>query len=216
MGEQIAVALLTCVDTGQPARFAYTERTIATFLHHNPVRDRFILLHGDDASSDVRVPVLANACGFETVHQTQRRAGWREARLGLIRHAARVAPWVLLLENDIETLRPFPWALFDFVATSPKVDCLRLYGRFKSSGSTYPCLTVHKKTRLAVRWKPVKGAPEPAESSVIHWSAQPCATRSPVILQHHVKGTEPSGRTVRVTENVTSHIGVKRTRGWSK
>lgn len=216
MGESIAVALLTCVDTGQPSRFAYTERTIATFLHHNPSPNRFILVHGDDASSDVRVPVLAHACGFKTIYQSGRRAGWREARASLIRKAAPLAPWTLLLENDIETLRPFPWALFDFVAPFQKVDCLRLYGRFKSAKDTYPCLTVHKKTGQAVRWKPVKGAPEPAESAMIHWSAQPCVTRSDVVLRHHKDGTEPSGRTVRVTENVTSHIGVKRTRSWTK
>ena len=217
--DRIAVALLTC------DRYDYTERTVSSFLHHNPFLDRFILLHGDDASTDERVVPFVQASGFETVWQpkgprpldlTNKQMIGRilNARAGLFEAASQRADWILFLENDIETLRRFPWFLFDRIAKVKKVDCLRLYGEYKSAvpSEEYRCLTYNKSTGLPVKWKRVKHAPEPAEAGHVHWSAQPSVTRSKALLRLHHDGTDLKGGTVRVLENVTSHIGVERTR----
>jgi hypothetical protein len=219
--DRIAVALLTC------DRYDYTERTVSSFLEHNPpeLTSRFILLHGDDASTDERVVPYVQAAGFETVWQskgprpvdlTNRQMIGRilNARAALFEAASHRAGWILFLENDIETLRRFPWFLFDHIAKVKKVDCLRLYGEYKSAepNEEYRCLTYNKSTGRPVKWKRVKHAPEPAEAGHVHWSAQPSVTRSKALLRLHYDGTDLKGGTVRVRENVTSHIGIVRTR----
>jgi hypothetical protein len=204
----IALALLTC------DRYDYTVRTVDSFLQHNPFLDRFILLHGDDCSTDERLVPYVQAAGFATVMQTTRRRGWLTARTLLITAAAKRADWILFLENDCESLRPFPWMLFDCVAENGKVDCLRLYGDNKSEPPTDEnrCLAHNKITGKPVKWKKVKHAPEPAEMAHVHWSAQPSVTRAYQLRRLHYDGTDLRGATVRVLENVTSHIGVVRTR----
>ena len=206
--ERIALALLTC------DRYDYTERTVSTFLEHNQFLERFVLLHGDDASTDERVMPFMQASGFRTIVQSTKRQGWMKARTALINQAAKRADWILFLENDCESLRPFPWFLFDVVAENGRVDCLRLYGANKSDppSDENRCLTHNKITGRQVRWKPVKHAPEPAEMAHVHWSAQPSVTRSVPLRRLHYDGTDLHGFTVRVLENVTSHIGVVRTR----
>jgi hypothetical protein len=206
--DRIAVALLTC------DRYEYTERTLLTFLEHNYFLDRFVLLHGDDASSDARVFNLVEKAGFKTVVRMARRQGWLKARTALINAAAKRARWILFLENDCETLRPFPWFLFDQIAENETVDCLRLYGDNKSEppSDENRCLTHNKITGRLVKWKKVKHAKEPAEMAHVHWSAQPSVTRSRPLMKLHYDGTDLQGYTVRVLENVTSHIGVVRTR----
>jgi hypothetical protein len=216
---RIAVALLTC------DRYDYTERTVASFLAHNPFLDRFILLHGDDASTDERVVPYVQAAGFKTVwqpnkprpvHLSARQIMERilKARAGLFDAAGKRADWILFLENDIETLRTFPWFLFDCIAENGRVECLRLYGENKSEPPTDEnrCLAYNKITRRPVKWKKVKHAPEAAEMAHVHWSAQPSVTRSFQLRRLHHTGTDLQGFTVRVLENVTSHIGVLRTR----
>ena len=58
----------------------------------------------------------------------------------------------------------------------------------------------------------MKHVTEPAEMAHVHWSAQPSVTRSVPLRKLHYDGTDLQGYTVRVLENVTSHIGVVRTR----
>ncbi len=204
MTPPIAVALQTC------NRYDYTARTLETFAAHNDL-SRFVLLHGDDASDDERVRLLPADYGFRTVVQTATRSGWLMTRRALIEVAATEAPWILLLENDIETVRPFPWDLFAFVQRWPAIYCLRLYGQFKGH-KTEPCLSTHKRRRhTPVNWRPFKHAPVKSQVGDIHWSAQPCVTRSADLLAHHRSGIEPHGLTVRVKQNITVHIGVERT-----
>lgn len=203
----IAVALLTC------DRFDYTERTLRSFAAHND-RSRFRLLHADDASTDTRVPALAHTYGFQTVAQSTVRRGWLAMRLALFQaaEAARDVEWILLLENDIEWLRPFPWALFDYVRKLPNIYCLRLYGEFKDAARTERCLDTHKRYgHRRVKWRTLKYAPEPTQVGLIHWSAQPSVTRTAPLLEQHRYGMESPDLTARVLQNVTSHIGAQRT-----
>lgn len=203
----IALCLQTC------DRYALTVRTLETFAAHNDLR-RFALFHGDDASSDPRVGDLVASYGFTTVAKTLTRFGMLPVRKALIDGAAeRGADWIFLLENDIETVRPFPWDLFAYVAKDRGVYCLRLYGRYKDAARTQPCLTVHKRDRVYVKWEPYHGAPESAQIGRIHWSAQPCVTRTPELRAHHRTGAESERFTVRVKKNVVSHIGTERTPG---
>jgi hypothetical protein len=208
---KIAVALMTC------ERYDYTKRTVESFVHHNPDRSRFILLHGDDGSRDHRVRRLPPVYGFRTVAQERYRQGWLPMRRLLIRRAARLAPWILLLENDLESVRPFPWDMFDWVAAHEAVQCLRLFGLYKGPRNTYPCLTLQKgdkHDRKPARWTPVLDAPEPCQRGLIHWSALATVGRADLLvtLNHGFKqlANRPVD-TVRVLDNVFLHIGVKQT-----
>lgn len=205
----VALCLQTC------DRFELTERTLATFAAHNDLKD-FRLLHADDASTDPEaMRALTLSYGFRTVVQTHERLGCTMVRWALISAAARRgADWILLLENDIETLRPFPWPLFEYVTKRKDVYCLRLYGRYKDLARLDPCLQTHKhKQHQTVQWRPLKGAPEAAQIGDIHWSAQPAVTRAQDLLNHHRYGKDPDALTVRVKKNVTAHIGAERTPG---
>jgi hypothetical protein len=205
---KIAVCLLTC------DRDDYTATTLSTFTAMNPDLDRFDLWHADDASTSDRNMNLAASYGFRTVVQNATRLGWLETRRALFTAAARQrAKWVLFLENDIESLRPFPWDLFDFVVKMhQRVFCLRLYGRFKNAAKTDRCLETHKREGHApVNWQPLKFAPELAQIGRIQWSAQPCVTKIEPLLALHKTGHEPHALTVRVKKNVMGHIGVTRT-----
>lgn len=201
----IAVCLLTC------DRVDYTARTLETFAQHNDL-DRFLLLHADDGSQDTRNEDLAQSYGFTTVVSHGTRRGWLVTRLRLIRRAAKRAPWILNLENDIETVRPFPWPLFEYAAKDHGISCLRLYGQWKDRDRQDACLTRHKATGQPVQWRPYRGAPEASQIGFIHWSAQPSVTRADDLLSHHRPGGPPlGGLTVRPKKNVTYHIGIERT-----
>jgi hypothetical protein len=201
----IAVALLTC------DRVDYTARTLETFARHNDL-SRFVLLHADDGSMDTRNEDLAQSYGFTTVVNHQTRRGWLVTRTRLLRRAAKRAPWILNLENDIEWARPFPWDLFTYAAKDPGISCLRLYGQWKDRAREDACLTRHKATGEPVKWRPFRGAPESSQIAHIHWSAQPSVTRADDLLSHHRIGAPPlGGFTVRPKKNVTYHIGVERT-----
>jgi hypothetical protein len=203
----IAVCLLTC------DRVPYTRVTVESWARYNGSDDpRLLLLHGDDASVEPTNRDLANAYGFRTVVQHRVRQGNRATRVALMKYAAKRADWILILENDIESIRPFPWPLFEFVQANRDLSSLRLFGKFKDRDGCQPCLTTHKREGHApVEWRPARHAPEPAQVGRIHWSAQPTVTRSRELVELHRKGVEPPGRTVRVKQNVMVHIGVERT-----
>jgi len=207
----IAVALLTC------DRYDYTRRTLETFAQHNDL-SRFHLLHADDASTDPRIVPLVQSYGFTTVCHQRTRRGWLHTRTWLMKTAVKVAPWVLNLENDIETARPFPWDLFRFIAKNgSNISSLRLYGRFKDRERRDACLTRFKGTKYQnassheVQWRPLRNAPEASQVGYIHWSAQPSVTRTEEVLEHHLAKSHLRGWTVRVKKNVMFHIGQERT-----
>lgn len=207
MTPTIAVALMTC------NRADLTARTVESFVAFNDPR-QFVLLHADDASDDPRAREIAREAGFETVVQTPKRMGVRVTRTALIEVATARAPWVLMLENDILSLRTFPWRLFEHVVKTPQVYCLRLYGRYKDADRLEPCLTTHKRRgHSPVEWRPFKYAPEKSQIGKIHWSAQPSVTRSRELLSLHLTGKEPGYFTARVKKNVMAHIGTERTPG---
>jgi hypothetical protein len=205
----ITVCLQTC------DRPELTQRTLESFAAFNDL-SRFDLLHADDASHDGRNDDLAAAFGFKTVVKTRERLGIASVRASLVLAAKqRAAGWVLLLENDIESIRPFPWDLFDFVrAQMPSVYCLRLYGQYKDRERTEKCLETHKRRgHEPVKWRPLRKAPEHSQIGVIHWSPQPAVTRMQELLHYHKSGMDPDAQTVRVKSNVMVHIGTQRTPG---
>lgn len=199
----MAVLLQTC------DRLDYTRRTLDTFTRHN-AGTPWLLLHGDDASADPSaMRDLAAAYGFETVvASTGTRRGITATRAALIAAAAkRGAEWCLMLENDIETLRPFPWALFEFVQRQADVYCLRLFGRFKDAQKTVPCKTTHSWERnTPVQWRALRKAPEKAQIGRIHWTPLSSVTRVQDAKALHV-GIRPQDYTVRVKKNVMGHFG---------
>ncbi len=203
----IAVCLMTC------DRPEYTRRTLESFLAHNPDRSRFVLLHGDDASRESTNLQLARGAGFDTIVQSSVRVGNLAHRMALIAAAAKVAPWLLILENDIESVRPFPWDLFDFVARQKHVYTLRLFGKFKDAAGREACKVTHQwKGEQPIVWSDVPDAPERAQIADIHWSAQPSVTRAKSAIALHFKQKRELGLTMRVVANVMNHIGAQRTR----
>jgi hypothetical protein len=200
----VAVCLLTC------DRFDYTEATVRSFLQWNDAR-KFLLLHADDASTDPRLVPLVQSYGFQTVVKHRVRRGWLHTRKWLLKYAAQRSSWILNLENDIETVRPFPWPLFRFVARRRDISSLRLYGAWKDRDRLDACLTRSKVSGLQVDWRPFRDAPEKSQIGLIHWSAQPSVTRASEVLDHHLYGSPLSGWTVRVKKNVCYHIGTERT-----
>lgn len=204
---RIAVILLTC------NRPAYTARTVESFTRYNRDRSRFVLLHGDDASETNENIALAASHGFRTVLRWPERRGTLALRTKMLVKAAAVAPWVLVLENDIESVRPFPWLLFDTIESNERIYSLRLYGRFKDAERLQPCKTSHQwKNDAPVTWSRLKHMPEPAEVADIHWSAQPAVTRSvDAVALHRRNARELERLTARVVTNVMVHIGTERT-----
>lgn len=202
----VAVCLMTC------DREDYTRRTVESFLDQNPDRSRFVLLHGDDASVSPANLELAGLAGFRTIVRHSVRCGNVATRLALTEAAAHFAPWMLLLENDLESVRPFPWPLFDYVAPLKKVYALRLFGKYKDAAGLEACkVTDQWKGERRVHWKTLADAPEPCELGVIHWSAQPTVTKTKSAIALHRNGKRELGKTVRVLENVFVHIGQIRT-----
>ena len=226
----VAIVLVTC------GRLAYTRQTLETFSEQNPdARDQFLLLHADDHGADPEanaIKALAVAHGFETVVAHPATRGYRAARAEGIRIAAdRGADWVVVLENDWEWVRPFPWALFEHIAAQrPHVYCLRLYGEFKERGHRMPCFRFHLgKNRQPVTWRVDPQAPERCELTRIHWGGPPSVTRmremlilqaDPLLAGYDARrDSQPevtqSGRidadVARVLDNVVYHIGHERT-----
>jgi hypothetical protein len=203
---KIALCLQTC------DRPDYTARTLASFAQHNDL-SQFRLIHGDDGSKTGENLALAKSYGFKTAVKTRTRIGCLPLRTELIAYAAGRADWILFLENDIESVRPFPWALFEFASRHHWIYCLRLFGAFKGPQATDPCKTVNQwKPEKPVVWKAFTGAPEPAEYALIHWSAQPTVTRAKQLYDLHRHGVkELRLKTARVVENVMVHFGAVRT-----
>jgi len=199
-----------CLQTAD--RSDYTARTLASFAAHNDLK-RFALFHGDDASATTENRDLAHAYGFKTLVRTKARIGCLPLRTALIVAAARHADWILLLENDIDSVRPFPWALLHHVASIKWLYTLRLFGAFKGPNQTDPCHIVNKwKPEKPVKWKALGKSPEPAEYGLIHWSAQPSVTRTRPLVDLHCSGIrELRLKTARVVDNVMVHIGDVRT-----
>lgn len=225
----IAVLLLTC------DRLDLTRATLESFARQNPdARERFMLLYADDASTDpAALQALTAAHGFETVVAHPTRRGVRALRAaGVAVAARRKADWVLVLENDWEWARPFPWATFTrLVAEHPEVYHLRLYGQYKERDRKNRCWTIHMgRGRSAVTWEAVRGLPEAVEVAHIHWGAPPALTRmaeatalcvapsgtgydgSGDVHEMHASG-RLTAKVARVVENVVYHIGFTKTPG---
>lgn len=204
----IAVLLLTC------GREDLTRITVSTFNAFNPSAD-FIRLHADDASPTLENQVIAQEGGFDTVHTASRRLGQMAGLWALVNAAERRgAEWVLWLENDIETVAPFP-----FHALSYGAECVRLYGDRKARSGPRAATGKHLMgTKDIIAWRPIGEGLERGEA---HWAGQPSATRMHVIAglargASSVKGMSLLGPldTVRVTENVVWHIGDEQTPGF--
>lgn len=204
---RITVCLQTC------NRLHYTERTVRTFATANPDLSRFDLIHGDDGSTDWHINVIAQAYGFTTVLSSSAPIGPIPFRAKLMDVARqRGAEWVLMLENDIESLRAFPFDLFDYIRQQKDIYCLRLFGAFKDAAGTDACLTVDKwRKNATVKWQALVGAPEPCEVGQIHWTPQPTLTRMAEAWAIHHEGARPALKTARVVNNVMGHIGLERT-----
>ena len=208
----IALCLLTC------GREDYTKRTLASFDTHNDM-ERFTKLHFDDRSVGTRNDELAARFGFQSLPKRNARLGVSVATLLLVQDAfLREIPWTLVLQNDWESVKPFPWHLLHRIHDDDGIWSLRLWGRRKDQGD--PIMDeIHKGRRSApVEWVPYDDG---AEIASIHYGAPPTAYRTEMLLRllarssHERDAMRKSGAidamTVRVTDNVVYHIGEDKT-----
>lgn len=242
----IHVVLLSC------ERRDYTLRTLQTFQQCNTAASvdvstladaepktvggkidaGFTLWHCDDASTDPKLRRQVQAAGWRELIYTDRRVGVTE----MIRRASRKlehagAEWMLLLENDWETARRFPWAIFDLVRERGDVWALRLYGQFKERDQQLPAGARHRgRSGADPRWLDfaVAGWPiEPAncyQVGDIHWGNPPSVAKVPLVAWLHknasrekdaiVRSGQITDHVARVVENVVYHIGAERTPGF--
>jgi hypothetical protein len=210
MDDQITIALLTC------DRSEYTRQTLQTLYAHNDLH-RFALIHGDDCSAKKHNLKLAESYGFETVVRTKQRQGAQAMKRALAK--ACKTPWLLLLENDWECDRPFPWDLFERVDASDAYT-FRLFHEFKERGKRRAGVNHYGREQAPPGWQPFG---EGAEIGDIHWCSPPSVTRIQELRWLLEKKSERgsmalSGKiqrpVVRVTENVFYHIGESRTPGF--
>lgn len=227
---RLAVCLITC------DRPDYTKRTVESFCDHNAGSglSRFDLMHFDDASTTPDNAEIATRFRFWS-HFAKHRRGVT-ATIASAVHAAYVAghSHVLILENDWESVRPFPWDLFDYFLAVPVAYTLRLTGQFKEwddkanggkGAGRRPFGTDHAgRGNKPVRWDALMDAPEPAEMGMIHWGNPPAVTRVKEALwlldgtRSEKECREKSGLmeagsdfTIRPAFNVFYHIGAERT-----
>jgi hypothetical protein len=129
------------------------------------------------------------------------------------------AEWMLLLENDWETVRPFPWQVFEAVKT--KVWAIRLYGQYKARDKQRPVSAHHQgRNKADPGWQAYDGY----EIGEIHWGNPPSVSRvKDVVWLHEGASSERdairksgriSDRVARVTDNVVYHIGEEHTPGF--
>lgn len=216
---RVALGLITC------ERFDYTRRTLETFAAYSDLAS-FVLLHGDDASSDDRVGPLARSFGFQTLRNVDRSGVMATQRLVAHEAQAQGCDWTVILQNDWESVRPFPWTLFGVVANDPAVYCMRLYGVQKDRGERKAGQRHKGKGGADAGWRPYNGPEydwpiEPAEIGSIHWSSPPAATRTDLLVwlldgaerdrDCRIKSGSLDLMTVRPIENVVYHIGEERT-----
>jgi hypothetical protein len=216
----IAVVLLSC------DRLEYTRRTIATFLEQNAAQlDRFKLWHCDDASTDPGVRRAAADAGFVPLVYTEERAGCTE----MIRRASRKlehagVEWMLLLENDWESVRAVPLDTWAAAARDFDAWTFRLYGRFKERDCQRPAGTRHRgRSGADPRWRTHEAA-EPYEVGDIHWGNPPAISCVELVAWLHktakrekdaiVKSGEIQRPAARVLTNTVYHIGSARTGGF--
>jgi hypothetical protein len=208
----IHVCLLSC------DRFDYTLQTAISFLEHNA--EGFTLWHCDDASTDLRLRSTVQALGFRPLVYTHSRIGVTAmVRRTATELQAMGAEWMLLLENDWETVRPFPWQVFEAVKT--KVWAIRLYGQYKARDKQRPVSAHHQgRNKADPGWQAYDGY----EIGQIHWGNPPSVSRVKDVVWLHegasserdaiLKSGRISDRVARVTDNVVYHIGEEHTPGF--
>lgn len=172
---KLAVCLTTC------ERSDLTLRTVRSFRKFNDP-SRFMLLHADDASRE-NIEWITHDHGFETVAVHPERRGAQECRRSVV-HAARDrgATHVLLLENDWECVKPFPWEIAEnLLRDGSPIYTFRLYGHYRVRGnpndrpSNRPCVETHAGTRKRAVWGDVREHPG-IEAGSIHMGTAPCVT----------------------------------------
>ena len=219
VGLKVALCLLTC------DREAVTKKTIESLKKHVPL-DRFILLHGDDASRSEDNCRMAQAAGFESVvkNKGERRgvtAMWRS----LVSAARkRGADWVLMQENDWEWVRDYPDGLIEHVHDNDRIYYIRLFGVNKERDGR-PCGARHAAKKDAMEWReyePLWGW----EIGDIHWGFPPNFTRIKYAegllraakAESHCR--KRSGKinalALRPKSNYVYHIGKSRTKGFKQ
>lgn len=220
----VAIALQSC------GRLDLTTQTLETFRQHNATIPPWVrLIHAEDGRIDKRNEALATSMGFTCVSHS-RRLGNTLCRKHLIRQSAKLGvSHIILLENDWETIRPWPWELIQWMTEQPDIYHMRFWHEWKIPRKYNAWVEAGRKGYVSRHrgrnnsdpsWKLFTGAPEPIEIGDIHWSAPPAVTRLDEALWLHKGVRAESGsiqrsgeithKVARVMENVIWHIGEAR------
>lgn len=210
-----ALLLLTC------DREEETQKTIDSLIKHVDL-ERFVLLHGDDASATNENCLMAWKAGFKTVVRPPRRRGVCHMWSSLIARAARLdIDWIVTQENDWAWVKDFPFDIFEAIQADPGIYYMRFFGKFKEEGNKRTCGVMHSGKKIHPDWKEYKPGWEIGD---IHWGFPGNATRiqEAVYLTEGIKAEnhcrKRSGAidklTIRPIDNYLNHIGFTRTPGF--
>lgn len=221
---KVVIALQSC------GRYDLTSQTLSSLYKFSPnMPDWVQLIHAEDGRKDRRNENLAAGYGFETV-SPDRQLGNTLCRKHLIRQAAkRGASHIILLENDWETIRPWPWELIQWMTEQPEIYHMRFWHEWKIPRKYNAWVEAGRQGYVSRHrgrdnanpgWQLFTGAPESIEIGDIHWSAPPAVTRIHEALWLHKgvraesgsiqKSGEITHKVARVMENVVWHIGEAR------
>lgn len=123
---RIAVCLLTC------NRAELTEITAKSFTGFNRGVEGIELLHADGGSDTSDNADIARRYGFRSLNEPEHRIGHMQTVRLFIHEAQAVkADWLLMLENDWESVGPLPPSDFFERASSQRIETIRLFGTHK-------------------------------------------------------------------------------------
>jgi hypothetical protein len=192
-----------------------TAETLRTFAAYHRL-DRFVRLHGDDASPTGENRRLAAEHGFETVHCPAEQQGHMASFRALLRIAVEEGcDWALALENDWEWVRPTPaWARGVMSGGDwPRVDGIRLYGATKArSGPRAPTGACLMGTKTPIEWRPI--APGVEYTDRCHFAGPPAYWRTEALWPYvrdmptfKAVGLVYQTSHLRAVENCVWHLG---------
>lgn len=213
----IAICTAAC---GRPE---LTQRTLASFMEHNPEARhmaKFMALDHFSADADAENAKTAAWYGWKVCAIAMPpRSGLMWAMRELVAAAVDAGCNQLLwLENDWECVQPLRTA----PGISAEVDCVRLYGIEKQKDGKRPAGKLNMVTGMPIPWQTCERFKGKIwESARAHFGGAPCIVDleclAPFVDRPSMKAMAAAMgelRTVRPTENYFWHSGIEGTDGF--
>jgi len=219
--------IAVCITTLN--RHDLTRITVESFLAHNH-RDDFDLFYGDDNSSDDCIHDLMERHNVPCLVKAEKQLGCSVLTDRLVAEVLKASdtPAVLVLQNDMESIRPIPLDVVDQVFKDADVGWIRLQGVWENAIThnrplgTNNAAVLKRHHAPEVVWRRCDMLGETLERGDIHWAFASITrreligqmTRGAKCATDIIRQAAPLKKlTVRFCENVVNHIGTERTPG---